>query len=158
MSVNNDKLLLFAVAHEIYGVSINKVRQVMQYEAITAVRSQLDYVKGVINLRGKIVPIIDMRLKFGMEEVEYTDRTIFIIFDIEGEHNILNLGIVVDKVLDVIDTNEEELEKTPDVGLKVKNQFLYGIAKHNDSMIMVLNIDKILTADEIINLDSVKKE
>ena len=153
-----NKYLIFTINHEDYGVPISKVREVIRYAAITPLHEASKFLKGVINLRGKIIPIIDMRAKFGIQEKEYNDRTIFIIVDINGSKDIINIGIAVDAVHDVLNLDEKNLEKAPDIGLKLKSQYLYGIATVNEKMLMILNMDRILTSDEVVNIDSLEME
>lgn len=148
----SNKYLVFTVQGEHYGIPIGKVREVIRYVNITPIYDASRFLKGVINLRGKIVPIIDMRLKFGMMESQYNDRTIFVIVDIAGNKEIYNIGISVDQVHDVANIRHENLEKTPEIGLRLKSQFLYGIAKVEEKMIMIVNIDQILTTDEVVQI------
>ena len=153
MKSTTNKYLIFNINEENYGIPITKVREVIRFVKITSIHEVSEFLRGVINLRGRIIPIIDMRLKMGMSEKEYNDRTIFIITEVLGEHESFLIGMAVDSVSDVVDISDENLEKTPDIGLKLKSQYLYGIAQVNDKMIMILNIDKILTSDEIVELD-----
>jgi purine-binding chemotaxis protein CheW len=148
-----NKYLIFTINNEDYGIPISKVREVIRYVSITPIHEASMFLKGVINLRGKIIPIIDMRAKFGINFKDYNDRTIFIIVDVSGAKDIINIGIAVDSVHDVIDMKEGDLEKTPDIGLKLKSQYLYGIAKVNDEMLMILNMDKILTSEEVVEVN-----
>lgn len=154
------KYLTFSIAEELYGIPITKVREVIRHEKITAVHDASAYLRGVINLRGKIIPVIDMRSKFGIEEREYDDRTVFVIVEVSGGlggKDGFNYGIAVDAVRDVMDIPETEIEKAPDVGLKLKSNYLLGIAKSKEGMLMVLNIDKILSTDEIMDLGAVEQ-
>ena len=152
MSAETDKYLIFSILSESYGIPIIKVREIIRHEKITPVRKSLDYIKGVINLRGKIIPVLDLRSKFGLPEVEYTDMTVFIIVDINGKSGVYNLGIAVDAVHEVVNIANEDLEDTPRLGLKMKSQYLLGIARMRDEMAMILNLDSIISADEIISL------
>jgi purine-binding chemotaxis protein CheW len=156
MPKNTDKFLIFSISQERYGINIKKVREVIRYESITHIRDSVDYLKGVINLRGKIIPVIDMRIKFSMEPKEYNDRTVFIIVEVSGETDSFLIGLAVDKVEDVIDIDNEHLEKTPEVGFKLKSDYLYGIARVNDKMVMILNIDNIIRTEDIINIKEEK--
>jgi len=149
---NISKYLVFSIAEERYGIPITKVREVIRHEVISAVHNASAYLKGVINLRGKIIPIIDMRLKFGIEELPYNDRTVFIIVDVSGEKEIYNFGIAVDSVHDVANIPDADIEKLPDVGFRSKGAYLQGIAKVGTLMVMVLNIDKILNSNDIVDL------
>ncbi len=154
----SNKYLIFTINSEDYGVPISKVRQVIRYVKITPIYEASDFLKGVINLRGKIIPIIDMRAKFGIQEKEYTDRTVFIIVDVLGTKEIYNIGISVDSVQDVVDILGENMEKTPDIGLKLKSHYLEGIAKVDEKMVMILNMDKILTSDEVVGIGKLELE
>lgn len=154
----NNKFLIFTINNEDYGVPISKIRQVIRYVKITPIHEASDFLKGVINLRGKIIPIIDMRAKFGIREKEYTDRTVFIIVDVLGTKEIYNIGISVDAVQDVVDVPQENMEKTPDIGLKLKSHYLEGIAKVGERMVMILNMDKILTSEEVVGVGKLGSE
>lgn len=147
-----DKYLIFSLLTEFYGIPIIKVREIIRYEKITPVRKSLEYIKGVINLRGKIIPILDLRTKFGLAEQEYNETTVFIIVDINGKSGVYNIGITVDAVHEVLDIDKEQVEQTPRLGLKLKSQYLLGIARLREEMAMILNLDMIITADEIIAL------
>ncbi|NPV01726.1 MAG: purine-binding chemotaxis protein CheW [Brevinematales bacterium] len=152
MADNATKYLVFNINDEDYGVPISKIREVIRFVKITPIHEASDFLKGVINLRGKIIPIIDMRAKFGMQEQDYSDRTVFIIVDIMGAKEVFNLGMSVDAVQDVVSIKEEDVEKTPDIGLRLKSQYLDGIAKVGEHMIMMLNMDKILGSDEVVEI------
>ncbi len=147
-----DKYLIFSLLTEFYGIPIIKVREIIRYEKITPVRKSLEYIKGVINLRGKIIPILDLRTKFGLPEEEYNETTVFIIVDVNGKSGVYNIGITVDAVHEVMDIDKEQVEQTPRLGLKLKSQYLLGIARLREEMAMILNLDMIISADEIIAL------
>ncbi len=147
-----DKYLIFSILSEYYGIPIIKVREIIRHEKITPVRKTLEYIKGVINLRGKIIPVLDLRNKFGLPEVEYDDKTVFVIVDISGKMGFYNLGLAVDAVHEVVDIAKDNLEDTPRLGLKMKSHYLLGIARMKDEMTMILNLDTIVSADEIISL------
>ncbi len=147
-----DKYLIFSILSEYYGIPIIKVQEIIRHEKITPVRKTLDYIKGVINLRGKIIPVLDLRSKFGLPEVEYDDKTVFIIVDVSGKMGLYNLGLAVDAVHEVVDIAKDNLEDTPRLGLKMKSHYLLGIARMKDEMTMILNLDTIISADEIISL------
>lgn len=151
-----NKYLTFTIGAEVYGIPISKVREVIRFVNITPIHEASRFLKGVINLRGKIIPVIDMRIKFGITESDYNDRTIFIIVEVLGAKEITLLGMAVDSVSDVTDIPEEQVEKTPDIGLKLKSQYLLGIAKQNDQMLMILNMDRILTSEEVVDLSGVE--
>jgi purine-binding chemotaxis protein CheW len=155
------KYLTFSIADDLYGIPITKVREVIRHEKITTVRDASAYLKGVINLRGKIIPVIDMRTKFGIEELAYGDRTVFVIVETQGAAGGKEgfcYGIAVDSVHDVMDIPESEVMSTPDVGLKLKSGYLLGIAKSKEGMLMILNIDKVLSTEEIVDIGTAERE
>lgn len=157
MADSVNKYLVFSIAKERYGVPIAKVREVIRHEVISAVHNASAYLKGVINLRGRIIPIIDMRLKMGLAELAYNDRTIFIIVDVVGEREVYNFGVAVDSVHEVVDIPDGSVEKLPEVGFKTKGAYLQGIAKIGATMVMVLNIDKILNTADVVDLSGLEK-
>lgn len=147
-----NKYLVFSILSEYYGIPIIKVREIIRNEKITLVRKTQDYIKGVINLRGKIIPVLDLRNKLSLPEVEYNDKTVFIIVDIIGKMGVYNLGLAVDAVHEVVDIEEDDIEDIPRLGLKMKTQYLQGIARMNNEMTMILDLDTIISADEVISL------
>ena len=153
MEQNLNKYLVFKINDEEYAVSITKVKEVMRYIPITPVHEASRFLKGVINMRGKIVPIIDMRSKLNIEEKPYDERTIFIVLEVQNERGLFHIGIAVDVVSDVIDMTEDQIETTPSLGLKLKSQYLKGVANVEDRLLMILNIDKVLTTDEVVGLE-----
>lgn len=149
------KYLIFKINDESYGVPISQVREIIQSVKITPVHESNFFLKGVINLRGKIIPIIDMRLKFGLKERSYDDRTLFIIVEITQEEQNILVGMAVDAVKDVESILEKNLEKNPEIGLKLKSQYLYGITQIKNKMVMILNIDQVLRSDDLINISQI---
>ncbi|HRS63895.1 MAG TPA: chemotaxis protein CheW [Spirochaetota bacterium] len=154
MSVStNNKYLIFVLETERYGIPIAKVQEVISYVPITSLHETSEsFLKGVINLRGRIIPIIDMRLKFALPEKDYTERTIFIIVEIVTTKDLYHVGLVVDAVQDVVEISEDKIEKTPEVGFKLKNRYLQGLIQLQDTMVMILNLDNILATDEVVEL------
>ncbi len=138
------KYLTFRLAEEEYGLEILKVREIMGMLEITAVPRTLEFVRGVINLRGNVIPVIDLRLKFGMAAVEQTEETCIIVVDVEG----MEMGIVVDRVSEVLDIIGEEIQAPPSFGVSVDTSFILGIGKVNDRVTMLLNISEVLTSTE----------
>lgn len=138
------KYLTFALADEQYGVEIMKVREIMGFLDITAVPRMPTYMKGVINLRGKVVPVVDLRIKFGLPEVERTQETCIIVVDVGKE-----VGIVVDTVCEVLDIDGGNIEPPPSMGGAVNTSFILGMGKVVDAVTMLLNIDKVLAAEEL---------
>jgi len=147
-----NKFLIFTVENEYYAIPISKVQEVIRYTPITSLHETSSFLKGVINLRGRIIPIIDMRLKFGLPEKEYNERTVFIIVEIVGSKDIYHIGIAVDSVRDVVEILPDKIEKTPEVGFKFKSKYLYGIVQLGEQMILILNLDNILTTEEVVEI------
>jgi len=136
------KYLTFRLAEEEYGLEILKVREIMGMLDITAVPRTPDFVRGVINLRGNVIPVIDLRLKFGMQAIEQTEETCIIVVDVEG----MEMGIVVDRVSEVLDIVAEGIQEAPSFGVSVDTDFILGIGKVNDRVTILLNISKVLTS------------
>jgi len=144
------KYLTFELGGEEYGLEILKVKEIIGIMNITSVPQTPDYVKGVINLRGKVIPVIDLRLKFGMELAEYTERTCIIVVDIKD----MVMGVVVDSVSEVLNIREEEIEETPTFGVKLYTEYILGMAKVKGTVKILLDIDKVLTTSDISMLDA----
>lgn len=138
------KYLTFLLADESYGLEILKVREIIGVMGITPVPKTPDYVKGVINLRGRVIPVVDLRVKFGLEEVEQTDETCIIVVDV----NDTQTGILVDTVDEVLDIDDTEIDEAPDFGAAVETDYILGVAKIDTSVKILLNIEEVLTAEE----------
>ena len=147
------KYLTFTLAGEEYGISILKVKEIIGMMPITSVPRTPDFVKGVINLRGKVIPVVDLRLKFGMEEMDYTDRTCIIVVEIQTRTGTVMIGIVVDAVSEVLNIKEELIEETPTFGARMDTDYILGMAKMEGGVKILLDIDRVLSADEVVALD-----
>ncbi|MDR2946242.1 MAG: chemotaxis protein CheW [Candidatus Adiutrix sp.] len=147
--VQDHKLLQFELAGEFYGVDILKVREINGLMDITAVPQTPVFMKGLINLRGKVVPVIDLRLKFGLEESEYDARTSIIVIEFKSIHGQVQMGIVVDAVSEVISIPAAQVEPAPNFGARLKSEYIRGMAKTKDKVIIILDIDLILTDEEL---------
>jgi len=142
------KYLTFALASEEYGLEILKVREIIGYMEITAVPQTPAYVKGVINLRGQVIPVIDLRAKFGMETMEITEETCIIVVEAGQGDRSFSTGIVVDHVEEVLDIAGEDIEEAPQFGSAVNTDFILGMGKIGDSVKILLDIDKVLAGDD----------
>jgi purine-binding chemotaxis protein CheW len=149
------KYLTFHLANEEFGIRVLKVREIMGLQEITAVPQTPAHIKGVINLRGKVIPVIDLRLKFGLPAAEYTQRTCIIVTQVQGESGTLMMGIVVDGVSEVLNLTAAEIEDTPDFGEDVAGRYLLGMAKFKGKVKILLDIDRVLSAQELHNLSSI---
>jgi purine-binding chemotaxis protein CheW len=145
------KYLTFLLEKEIYGISIKSVKEINAMMNITPVPNMPDYMKGVINLRGKIITVMDLRLRLGMEEKEYSERTCIVIVEVEGQKGKKKIGIVVDSVSEVSDIKSSELEDFEDDYTNVGDIFVEGIAKTKSKIIILLDITKIVNNIEIKN-------
>lgn len=148
MSNREGKYLTFCLAGEEYGIEILKVKEIIGMMSITSVPQTPGYVKGVINLRGKVIPVIDLRLKFGMESIAYTERTCIIVVEIRGRDRKIQLGIVVDSVSEVLNVKPEEIEDTPTFGTKLDTDYISGMAKMAEGIKILLDIDRVLSDRE----------
>jgi len=147
------KYLTFTLGNENYGVGILKVREIIGIIDITEMPNMPDYIKGVINLRGKVSPVIDLRSKFSMEQAEYTERTCIILVDIDKGDTHDLMGMIVDSVSEVMNVSGNDIENPPEVG-GIDANYILGIAKMEDKVIMLLDIDKIMNSDELAVLES----
>lgn len=138
------KYLTFALAKEEYGIEILKVREIIGYMSITAVPRMPVFVKGVINLRGQVIPVIDLRCRFDMETKEITDQTCIIVVDISHEGRSFNAGLIVDRVQEVLDIGQENIDDAPQFGTDVNTDFILGIGKAGSSIKILLDIDRVL--------------
>ncbi|MEW5924863.1 MAG: chemotaxis protein CheW [Candidatus Zixiibacteriota bacterium] len=143
------KYLAFRLAQEEYGLEILKVREIIGLMGITKVPRTPNYIRGVINLRGKVIPVLDLRQKFGMETREDTQETCIIVVDIRTKDGTLQMGILVDAVSEVLDIKEGEIEETPSFGHEVNTDFILGIGKVKNEVKILLDIDKILTSNDL---------
>lgn len=147
------KYLSFSLAKEEYGIGILKVKEIIGMMPITTVPRTPPFVKGVINLRGKVIPVVDLRLKFGIEEMGYTERTCIIVVEIASQASSVLTGIVVDSVSEVLNIKGADIEETPNFGAKFDTDYILGMAKISGGVKILLDIDKVLSAEEITILD-----
>ncbi len=146
------KYLTFALAQEEYGLEILKVREIVGYIDVTAVPQTPHYVKGVVNLRGQVIPVIDLRAKFGIETTDVTEETCIIVVEITDARRTFSTGVIVDCVQEVLDIPERSIEEPPQFGASVKTDFILGMGKVDDSVKILLDIDKVLVDDHLTYL------
>lgn len=154
---NDNKFLSFCLGDEEYGVEILRVREIIGIIDITPLPQTPNYVKGVINLRGKIIPVIELRSKFGMASVEYTEATCIIVVEVsdaEGTEQF-QMGVVVDTVSEVMDIDKSQIEPAPRFGCAMSTDYILGMGKTKDKVIILLDIDKVLTRDDFSALAEV---
>jgi purine-binding chemotaxis protein CheW len=148
MTDMSGKYLTFSLAGEEYGIGILKIREIIGMMPITAVPQTPHFIKGVINLRGKVIPVTDLRLRFGMPAIDYTERTCIIVVEIHGQAGTVQVGIVVDAVSEVLNIRTEDIEDTPSFGSRLDTGFILGMAKMNGGIKILLDIDRILGSEE----------
>ncbi|MDI6451416.1 chemotaxis protein CheW [Anaerobaca lacustris] len=146
------KYLTFSLGAEEYGLEILKVREIIGYIDVTAVPQTPHHVKGVINLRGQVIPVIDLRAKFGMETAEVTEQSCIIVVEIVQEERKCSMGIVVDRVQEVLDIAGGSIEDAPRFGASVNTDFILGMGKVGDAVKILLDIDKVLAGDHFDGL------
>jgi purine-binding chemotaxis protein CheW len=139
------EFLTFALGSEEYGVDILKVKEIRGYDAVTRLPDAPDYIKGVINLRGTIVPVVDMRLKFRLERAEYTALTVMIVLNVADRV----VGMVVDSVSDVVQLSAEQVRAVPEIGATIDRQFLTGIGTLDERMLILLDIERLMASSEM---------
>lgn len=143
------KYLTFCLGNEEFAIQVLRVREIMGIQEITAVPQTPGYVKGVINLRGKVIPVVDLRLKFGLPEAEYTQRTCIIVVQIEVGGGKVQIGVVVDAVSEVLTLQAGDIEDTPDFGNGVATPYLSGMAKIKGKVKILLDIDMVLSTQDL---------
>jgi purine-binding chemotaxis protein CheW len=143
------KYLTFSLAGEEYGIGILKVKEIIGMMPVTTVPRTPGYMKGVINLRGRVIPVVDLRLKFGMEPAPYTERTCIIVVEIRGERGQIQMGMVVDSVSEVLNIKGGDIEDAPRFGSGLETEYILGMAKMNGGVKILVDIDKVLGSDEI---------
>ena len=152
------KYLTFVLGEEEYGLEILKVREIIGVMAITVVPRTPEFIRGVINLRGKIIPVVDLRAKFNMKIIETTKETCIIVVDVVLNEETVEMGILVDKVSEVLDIDSEEIEDAPSFGSSFNAQFIMGMAKTKDSVKILLNIGAVLNTKEVLEVANVAEQ
>ncbi|OQX23061.1 MAG: chemotaxis protein CheW [Desulfobacteraceae bacterium IS3] len=153
MGEREGKYLTFTLAGEEYGIGILKIKEIIGMMPITFVPQTPNFVKGVVNLRGKVIPVMDLRLRFGMDAMDYTDRTCIIVVEITGDTGNIMIGVVVDTVSEVLNIKGEDIEDTPAFGTKLDTDYILGMAKTDGGVKILLDIDRVLRTDEISLLE-----
>ncbi len=153
-SALDGKFLTFVLSNEEYGIEILKVREIIGLMDITTVPQTPDHMKGVINLRGKVIPVIDLRLKFSMQEEDHTQETCVIVVEVNGA----SIGIIVDSVSEVVDIKDGEVEDSPRFTQGVDTSFIMGLGKVKEKIIILLDIETVLSSDELDILDKLAKD
>jgi len=151
ISTHQNEFLTFTLGAEEYGIDILKVKEIRGYDAVTRIANAPDYIKGVINLRGTIVPIVDMRIKFKLGKVEYNQFTVVIILSVAGRM----VGMVVDSVSDVITLASEQIKPAPEFGASLDTRYIIGLGTVEERMLILVDIEKLMTGRD---MDLVEQE
>ncbi|MDD5066991.1 MAG: chemotaxis protein CheW [bacterium] len=157
-SLKGRKYLAFSLSSEVYGIDILKVKEIIGVPEITHVPRLPAFIRGVVNLRGKIIPVLDLRLKLDFEPREYDERTCIIILEVDTAEGLIQLGVIIDRVLDVMNLTQEQIEPSPSFGVKINTAFILGMAKVNNKVISILDIQQLLTTEDMSQLQSVAQE
>jgi len=153
-----NQFLTFKLEEEVFALDIGKVREVLDFTTVTKVPQTPDFMRGVINLRGNVVPVVDLRLKFALPKTEKTINTCIIITEVEVEGETLVLGAMVDSVQEVLDLEPEQIEPAPRIGTKLNTDFIRGMGKRDGEFIIILDIDFVFSADELTIAQTLKDE
>ena len=151
---NVSTFLSFKLGKELFAINVAKVLTILELRPITKVPNSPDYMRGVINLRGNVLPVIDMRLKFKMESTEFTKNTCIIVLNVVVDNEDIQLGMLVDAVDRVLEIKDSEIEESPTIGTKYKTEFIQGMFKLDSGFIMLLNIDLIFNTTEHLTVDN----
>jgi purine-binding chemotaxis protein CheW len=157
-ATGTQQFLTFKLGEEIFAVEVAKVREILDVTTITKVPQTPEFMRGVINLRGGVVPVIDLRLKFGMTRTENTVNTCIIVVEVAIGEETTILGTLADSVQEVFDLEGDQIEPAPRIGTKLNTEFLKGMGKHNDTFILILDIDKVFSASDIESAQGVEEE
>jgi len=150
--------LTFILDEEVFALEIGKVREVLDFTTLTKVPQTPAFMRGVINLRSSVVPVVDMRLKFGMAKTEQTVNTCIIIAEIELDGDTTVLGALADSVQEVVELDQDQIEPPPKIGTRLKTEFIRGMGRQDERFIILLDIDKIFSTDELTQVQEVGVE
>lgn len=153
-TVDTNQYLTFKLNDEVFGLAINKVREVLDFTSVTRVPQTPDYMRGVINLRGSVVPVIDLNAKFAMTQTEKTVNTCIIIVEIEMDGETTILGALADSVQEVLDLEPEQIEPAPKMGTKLNTEFIKGMGKRDEQFVILLDIDRVFSTTELAEVQN----
>ncbi|PWE00673.1 chemotaxis protein CheW [Marinilabilia rubra] len=151
-----DSYLSFRLGDEIFALHVGKVQKILEMRDVTEVPRAPDYMKGVINLRGKVLPVIDLRIKFGMQPAGWTKTTCILVVEAEVENEMVVVGLLVDAVQAVQKVKQDEILPPPSIGSKFRSDFISGMTRVNEKFFMVLNIDLVISSDDLINIKEIQ--
>ena len=152
--LDQTQFLSFTLGNEDYGVNILRVQEIRGWEKVRKIPNTPDYIKGVLNLRNTVVPIIDLRIRFGLDTVEYKPTTVIIVLSVEKNDGSHVMGVVVDAVSDVLNIDPDNIKDAPNFGAKINTKYMNGMVMVDDRMVILLNSDKLLDQDELNALEN----
>lgn len=152
---SKNSYLSFKVGSEVFAANVKCIRNILEMTKITRVPKSPEYLKGVINLRGNVLPVLDTRTKFGLEETEYTTNTCILVMDINIKNETVQLGAIVDSVDAVLEINDDDIKAAPNIGTSYKSELLEGFTKTGDDFIMIINTDRVFADDEILDFQNI---
>ncbi|MFA7243302.1 MAG: chemotaxis protein CheW [Sulfuricellaceae bacterium] len=147
--VEAQQFLTFTLGGEMFAIEINNIKEIIEYGSLTTVPMMPEFVRGVINLRGRVVPVIDLAVRFGRKASEPTKRTCNVIIEVQAEEQTLDIGIVVDAVSEVLEIPASEIEPAPSFGAKIRADFIQGMGKVGGEFVIILGLDKVLSVEEM---------
>ena len=152
---NIKSYLSFKIGDEYFAANVSFIHNIIEYCKITKVPEMPDYMLGVINLRGQVLPVIDSRLKFGIDKKEITGNTCIIVMEVEMDNQQVFVGVLVDGVSEVVELSENQIKESPSIGGKIKNDFISGVYQDDDKFTMVLDMNKVISEEEVLALKEV---
>ena len=155
---NTRQYLTFQLGNEIFAVDVSNVREILEFTTVTKVPQTPEFMRGVINLRGSVVPVLDMRLKFGMTITERTVNTCIIVVEVSFEGDTMVIGALVDSVQEVFELEPDQIEPAPKIGTQLKTEFIKGMGKRDEQFIIILDADKVFSSEELSIAQGIKGE
>lgn len=149
-----DSFLTFKIADELYAVNVSKVLSILELTKITKIPRTPEYIRGVINLRGIVLPVVDLRIKFGLETTTFTNNTCILVMELQLDEETVKLGGLVDSVQEVLEIEDKDILPAPNFGQKFRSEFIEGMYKTDNTFVMILDIEKIFTEGELTALNS----
>ncbi len=150
--------LTFTLGEEVFALDVSNVREILEFSAVTKVPRTPDYMRGVINLRGSVVPVIDMRLKFGMSETVKSISTCIVVVEVNHDGETMVIGILTDSVQEVFELEPANIEPPPKIGTELNAEFIKGMGKKGDAFIIILDVDRVFSIEELSNLDGCEEK
>ena len=158
-SINGTRqYLTFQLGDEVFAIDVANVREILEFNSVTRVPKSPEYMRGVINLRGSVVPVFDMRLKFGMTGTERTINTCIVVVEVSYEGEDIIIGALVDSVQEVFELEADQIEPAPKIGTHLRTEFIKGMGKRDERFIIILDIDKVFSVEEISSIQEMGEE